>query len=501
VSSLPPKANPSAAVAQALLEEGIRLAKAGRHESARAAFQQVIHAAPETEDAWLWMSWIAADKKESLRLLREAQRYFPNSTRVRAALDAIDEPPPPPLKQRVAPQMVMKRAIEPVKAVKRSSAGVGSALARLFEKTRNFVQGWRLTALSVSLIALASILLILWLSGAFSSARPTRVEALVLPTRLPASDSQPDPAQALQEHLARAETLLAGQDWDSAIAELELARIAAPDDMTARQALARAYLGRGQVALAANRLEEAQASFDEAIRLDAGNAEVHEARRALALYLRGKQAFELQDWREVVYSLSRVRKISSNYRDADAMLVEGYLGLAKLEQADMCWTQAHDALQAALEIDPSYAAAQQVMIEVNDAITPPRRVEVSLSEHLVRAYENHAVIRTMPMCAGKPGSPTRTGRFEVLDKLPMALASQWGGLQMPWWIGLYYTNDDPINGIENGFHALPFRNDRQVMWANSLGSACSYGCIVMDTPDANWLFDWVDVGTVVLILE
>lgn len=219
------------------------------------------------------------------------------------------------------------------------------------------------------------------------------------------------------------------------------------------------------------------------------------------LYLDGVKAYQLQDWSEVVHCLSRVRKINPNYRDTDKMLAQGYLGLAREQAAKQDWYGAQESLNLAMSLEPQLPQAEQVMIEVTEAITPAKRVEVSLSEHVVRVYENHRVIRTFPMCDGKPSSPTRPGRFPVLDKMPMALASQWGGLQMPWWIGLYYTNDDVEHGIENGFHALPFRADKQVMWENSLGSHCSYGCIVLDTEDAVWLYNWIEIGTVVFILE
>ncbi len=61
---------------------------------------------------------------------------------------------------------------------------------------------------------------------------------------------------------------------------------------------------------------------------------------------------------------------------------------------------------------------------------------------------------------------------------------------MPNWLGIYY-----VQGIENGFHALPFRPDGSKMWAGLLGQRASYGCIVLGTKAGRTLYKWAEVGT------
>jgi lipoprotein-anchoring transpeptidase ErfK/SrfK len=503
-----------------LLEEGIQLAQRNEREAARVIFSRVIHNKPESEEAWLWLAWLADDKEGCLHILREASQLLPGSDRVQEAIASVEgvaitrepvleaplvEQPQTrnarrqtkPIKTQPTAPPIKPARIKPVPKPAKRTSSVNPPLEPL--KSSSPGHHWQLPAAGILGLGLLVIVIVLGITGAFNSNRTPVVQALALPT--PVTDATPtvSPQELTAPLFTLVDAAWANQDWTLVIDALERIRLITPDDDRARQLLAKAHYELGKLALQANELDEAQVNLDEAIRLDATDLALHETRRALTLYLDGLRAYQLQDWSEVVRCLGKVYKENAGFRDTVPMLAQGYLGVARAQQADKNWELAQQSVEAALQLQSDFAEAQQVKIEVMDAITPPRRVEVSLTEHVVRVYENHQVVRMFPMCDGKKGSPTRSGRFQVLDKLPLALANQWGGLQMPWWIGLYYTNDDTVNGIENGFHALPFRDDKQVMWANSLGGTCSYGCLVLDTQDAIWLYDWVEIGTVVFV--
>ena len=68
------------------LEEGIALAHRGEKMEARALFREIIHSTPENEEAWLWLAWLSEDRRESRRLLIEAQAFLPDSARIAEAL-------------------------------------------------------------------------------------------------------------------------------------------------------------------------------------------------------------------------------------------------------------------------------------------------------------------------------------------------------------------------------------------------------------------------------
>ena len=57
--------------------------------------------------------------------------------------------------------------------------------------------------------------------------------------------------------------------------------------------------------------------------------------------------------------------------------------------------------------------------------------------------------------------------------------------------------DDPIKARWMGFYDGAGIHGTDEDW--SIGSAASHGCIRMHIPDAEWLFEHVDVGTPVLI--
>lgn len=127
---------------------------------------------------------------------------------------------------------------------------------------------------------------------------------------------------------------------------------------------------------------------------------------------------------------------------------------------------------------------------------PPglKRIEIDVSEQRMRVYEGEVLIWDWPASTGLPGYPTRYGRFQVLDKIPMAYSRPWK-LWMPHWLGIYWAG-----GSENGIHSLPIING-QKLWAGYLGSRISYGCVVIGTEAGEKLFNWADVGTTVEIHE
>jgi len=124
----------------------------------------------------------------------------------------------------------------------------------------------------------------------------------------------------------------------------------------------------------------------------------------------------------------------------------------------------------------------------------PKRIEIDVSEQRMRVYEADRLVWDWPASTGLPGYPTRYGRFQVLDKIPMAYSRPWT-LWMPHWLGIYWAG-----GSENGIHSLPIINGRK-LWAGYLGSKISYGCVVIGTEEGEKLFNWAEIGTTVEIHE
>lgn len=143
---------------------------------------------------------------------------------------------------------------------------------------------------------------------------------------------------------------------------------------------------------------------------------------------------------------------------------------------------------------------QQIVIPSQDILTPytpvpGRRVVISIPEQRMRVYENGQLLYEWVVSTGIDSSPTNTGVFQVLSMEEEAYASQWD-LWMPNFIAIYRAGGEVYNGI----HALPILANGQRLWAGSLGSPASFGCIILGIDEAQTLYDWVEVGVVVVIV-
>jgi lipoprotein-anchoring transpeptidase ErfK/SrfK len=117
---------------------------------------------------------------------------------------------------------------------------------------------------------------------------------------------------------------------------------------------------------------------------------------------------------------------------------------------------------------------------------------VDISEQHMYVYEGDALVNDFVSSTGM-NNATRTGTFSVLDKIPSAYGATWD-IWMPNWLGIYWAGN-----MENGIHALPILPNGATLWAGYLGVPISYGCVVLGTYEAQWLYDWADIGTPVEI--
>jgi len=142
---------------------------------------------------------------------------------------------------------------------------------------------------------------------------------------------------------------------------------------------------------------------------------------------------------------------------------------------------------------------QQLTIPSQDILTPyipvpGKRIVINIAEQRMRVYENGQLLYEWPVSTGIPSSPTYRGIFQVLGKEENAYASQWD-LWMPYFLAVYRAGGDVYNGI----HALPILSNGQRLWEGLLGSPASYGCIILGEEEAKILYDWADVGVLVII--
>lgn len=128
------------------------------------------------------------------------------------------------------------------------------------------------------------------------------------------------------------------------------------------------------------------------------------------------------------------------------------------------------------------------------------RLEISLSQRQVKLYKGEKVLKSYPIAVGRPGWETPKGTYQVrqMFKDPTWVHPLQKGIVIPggdpenplgrFWIGFW---TDGKNWI--GFHGTP--NPK------SVGTAASHGCIRMYNKDIEELFQQVNLGTVVTVVQ
>ena len=127
-------------------------------------------------------------------------------------------------------------------------------------------------------------------------------------------------------------------------------------------------------------------------------------------------------------------------------------------------------------------------------LVPNKRIEIDLPTQTLYAYEGQEVVMEMRISSGMSTTPTIAGQFQILFKEENAYAQRWR-LDMPYFMGIY--EEGP--GYYNGIHELPITAGGYRLSASVLGWPASFACIIVGVGDAEALFEWADVGTLVRI--
>jgi lipoprotein-anchoring transpeptidase ErfK/SrfK len=127
-------------------------------------------------------------------------------------------------------------------------------------------------------------------------------------------------------------------------------------------------------------------------------------------------------------------------------------------------------------------------------------VVIRRSVNELRYYVGKRLVRTFGVATGQAVYPTPTGQFSIVDK---QLWPWWRPPDSPWARGLKPIPPGPGNPLGTrwmglsapgvGIHGTP--DDA------SIGYSASHGCIRMHIPDAEWLFQHVELGTPVVITD
>jgi tetratricopeptide (TPR) repeat protein len=289
------------------------------------------------------------------------------------------------------------------------------------------------------------------------------------------------------------EAALAAADWSRAGEVLAAMQRLDPAGQNAARWAYALHQRQAEVLVEADQLQASLDAWDRAIAARPMEASAYIQRQLVATYLEGKEHLTDGNWSAAVEALERAYAEAPDFKDVGSVLAQAHLAAGVAHQDAQSWNPARSEFERVLELVPGHAEATDRLAAVMRVLFPPQKVIVDISEQRMYVYENDVLIWNWPASTGEPGRGTAAGSFRILDKIPMAYASTWS-LHMPYWMGIYW-----VGNIENGIHGPPTNRYGQVMWEGYIGRPVSYGCVILSSANVRTLYDWIEIGTPVII--
>ncbi|MBZ0291784.1 MAG: L,D-transpeptidase family protein [Anaerolineae bacterium] len=124
-----------------------------------------------------------------------------------------------------------------------------------------------------------------------------------------------------------------------------------------------------------------------------------------------------------------------------------------------------------------------------DAPAPPttagKSIVVSTQTQRIYAYENGQLVRSHLVSTGRDQTPTVLGDYAIYVKHE---ATDMHGPD-------YFLPNVPYTMYFYAGYGI-----HGTYWHNSFGRQMSHGCVNLPTPEAQWFFDWAEVGTPVRVV-
>ncbi len=137
---------------------------------------------------------------------------------------------------------------------------------------------------------------------------------------------------------------------------------------------------------------------------------------------------------------------------------------------------------------------------------PHKRIIVDLKSQMLIAYENSQEVFRWTISSGVDAAPTSPGVYQILNHDEVAYGSSnslcnkaglaCGQWEMQWFMGIYSV----VPGLVNGFHgSVLLPNGNWLSGGNGVES--TFGCVMSNNAQAEQLYHWAEVGTVVEIIS
>lgn len=134
------------------------------------------------------------------------------------------------------------------------------------------------------------------------------------------------------------------------------------------------------------------------------------------------------------------------------------------------------------------SAAEASILRPSGVGPNERWIDVNLTTQTLTAYEGNTAVRSTLISSGLPRTPTVTGQFRVYLRYTK---QDMNGYRLGF---NYYLHDVPYVQYFYGNYAL-----HGTFWHSNFGQPMSHGCVNLPTPEAEWLFNWASIGTLVWV--
>ena len=134
------------------------------------------------------------------------------------------------------------------------------------------------------------------------------------------------------------------------------------------------------------------------------------------------------------------------------------------------------------------SAAEASILRPTNVGPNERWIDVNLTTQTLTAYEGDTPVRSTLISTGLPRTPTVTGQFRIYLRYTK---QDMDGYRLGY---NYYLRDVPYVQYFYGNFGL-----HGTFWHNNFGQPMSHGCVNLPTPEAEWLFNWASIGTLVWV--
>lgn len=121
----------------------------------------------------------------------------------------------------------------------------------------------------------------------------------------------------------------------------------------------------------------------------------------------------------------------------------------------------------------------------------PKKIVVDLSEQRLYAYEHGRVAKTFFISSGVARHPTPIVDTFVAEKISVK--------RYKWFYGKGNPDNYDLPNVKWNLRIYGPVFIHGAYWHHNFGFPMSHGCINVDYPDAEWIYNWADIGTPVSI--